>query len=214
MKIAIVTANLGGIDEVLPIPRQSIECDFFHYNESNLPWPLTNLDNRLKAKYIKLRTHRVLPGYDAYIWIDGRVEIVSPYFAEEKIKELHGYQMAIFKHRLRNNPFEELQYILDQIRKGNGYFINRYAQQPMLEEYVFCEQEKMPADFPLFWCGLFSRRNNAVMNSFFDEWWNKCIEFSTFDQALFSYLVWKERIGLNILQLPCESFKINRHKTG
>lgn len=213
MKVAIVTANVGNIDDVLPVPEQSIPCDVFCYNEANLPYPLTNVDNRLKAKYIKLRTHKIFPDYDAYIWIDGRVEIITPDFARDMMTALHGYQMAIFRHKDRKNSFEELQYILDQIKKGNSYHVERYALQPIGEELAFCRQEGLPQDFPLFWCGLFARWNDKIMNAFFDEWWIKCLEFSTFDQALFSYLAWKDGITLNPLQLPGKSFRINRHKS-
>ena len=64
MRIALLTANIGGIDKVVEPTKQNIPFDYFCYTENNLPFPLPNLSNRMKGKYLKMLTHRFLPNYD------------------------------------------------------------------------------------------------------------------------------------------------------
>lgn len=207
IKIAILTANIGGIDNVFGMPEQSIPSDFFHFHDGNLPYPLPNLNDRLKSKYVKIQTHRFLPDYDLYIWIDGRVEILSKDFVKEMLCRLgikdEDYSecndIAIFKHQERSTVYQEMEFILSKIKKGNKYLVSRYANQNLQEELDFYKKEGLPEDFQLFGCGVFARWNSPHVNAMFDEWWLRSIEFSYFDQAMFSYAAWKHVININAL---------------
>ena len=200
--VAIITANIGAIDQIKGIPRQSIDVDYYCYFDNNLPFPLPNLNNRLKSKYVKIQTHRFLPQYDAYIWIDGRVEVTADVFAEEMIKAMGVKDVAIFSHPERKILRHEAVYIIQEMKKGNPYLISRYANQCMeLENDFYRECEA--ADLPLYACTIFARKNNPKTNEAFNEWWRRCIEFSYFDQTMFSVI----SQGLDIKVLDRKDFR-------
>ncbi len=209
MKIAVLTANIGKIDSIKGIPKQSLDCDFFYYTEDNLPYPLPNLNNRLRSKYLKTQTHRFLPDYDIYIWIDGSIRVHGGNFVENYMEHLKNHDIAIYLHNERKNVYEEMEYIDLQLKKGNDYLLSRYGDQQMVKEALFYAKNQLPEDYPLFNCFTFVRCNSKKANQCFDEWWKRCIEFSNFDQAMFSYVTWESKIKINKLRIdPDRTYKL------
>jgi hypothetical protein len=188
MKVAILTASIGGIDEIKGIPKQTIDVDYYAYFDNNLPYPLPNLNNRLKSKYLKIQTHRFLQGYDYYIWIDGRIEIKADVFAEEMIKALGNDDVALFPHPERKTIGKEYEFISGEIKAGNPYLTSRYANQVMEHEMKWVHTGIMWSN-PLYSCNVFIRKANPKVDEAFNEWWSRCIEFSNFDQCMFSCTV-------------------------
>lgn len=213
MKIALISANVGGIDDVKPIPSQSVPYDYFLYTEKNLPFPLHNLDNRLKGKYCKINTHRFLD-HDIFIWMDGRIEITSPDFVKMMVEKLQGHDVAISFHPYRQNPYEELLWIQQMMREGNKYLLSRYAHEPFTEELAFYDKQGLPRETPLYQCGVFARWNNPNMNWVFRDWWLMCLEYSNFDQSQFSFITWKNKLRVNGIdpEYLNEFIKIGKHK--
>lgn len=213
MRIAICSANVGGIDEVKEIPTQSVPFDYFLYTEENLPFPLHNLDNRLKGKYCKINTHRFLD-HDVFIWLDGRVEITSPDFIQMMVDKLQGHEVVISYHPHRKNPYEEIGWIKTMMDQGNVYLKTRYATEPFEEEVAFYKKEEMPLETPLYQCGIFARWNNARVNWIFRDWWLMCLEYSNFDQSQFSYIAWKNELSINAVYFEYlkEFLQVGKHK--
>lgn len=212
-KVAIITANIGGIDGIYKMPQQTSKYDYFYYDENNLPFPLPNLENRLKSKYLKIQTHHFLPQYDMYIWIDGSIEILSENFVGFLKDSLSNHDITICKHPVRDNVYDELDCIIDAIKKGDNYLSSRYADQQLEKEVEFFKSQNFPKSFPLFACYAFARKNNHKVNKCFDEWWRKCTEFSNFDQAMFSYAARKSVLSINALDPKTDLFKRNAHQT-
>lgn len=212
MKVAIITANIGNFDQIKGIPRQTINVDYYCYFDNNLPYPLPNLNDRLKSKYVKIQTHRFLPGYDAYIWIDGRVEITANVFCEEMIKSLGESDVAMFDHPERSTVNEEMGFMQEQMRNGNHYLLSRYGNQDIKSEGDFYQKEGV-GEYPLFACTIFARRNNDKINAAFNEWWMRCIEFSYFDQTMFTYAWVKHNLEMRTLYREDfkKQFVLNRH---
>lgn len=208
MNLAIICANIGSIDAVHGLPRQNIPYTYHYYTESNLPFPLPNLNARMRSKYIKIMMHRFLPQYDAYIWIDGKVQVLTNNFAEMMVNELGSNDIGIMYHADRKTPHEEISFIEHHMEQGNQYLLSRYGNQQIHRERELFDSEY---DYDLFETTLFIRRNNKKVNNVFEMWWNWCIEYSYFDQVVFS------RIAnfLNVSELPRESFadifKITKH---
>lgn len=185
MKIALVTSIFGGVDTPkLPV-AQSVPCDYFCFTEANTPVPLPNLPDRLRAKYFKLQMHRVLPGYDTYVWIDGNIEVKSPDFVRVMTEGLIG--IRIQKHHERETIGQEIDFIL---KSDNPYLTARYGAQPLKEEYEYYLKQGMPEDAPLYSCNIFAYRwsENNGNNDFFNRWWNLVLCWSWFDQSAFSFL--------------------------
>ena len=215
LRIAIVSANINDFDEHQFNLPNGCKCDMHWYTEKNLPFPLVNLNSRLQGKYIKINTHRFLKNYDAYIWIDGSVEIKDKRFISQIIKKLEGEDVAISIHPERRNVYEEIEYILARIEEGKEYLVSRYANEPLAEELVFYKNNHLPVEYPLYVCRFFARWNNKRVNRIFDDWWNGCLEYSNFDQTMFSYISWKH--GLKIGELDYNEIinnfvSVHKHK--
>lgn len=195
-RIAVVCANIGSFDPVFAFPDQSIDCDFFYYTEKNLPYPLPNLNDRLKSKYIKIQMHRFLPGYDVYIWLDGSVQVSSKLFVQHLKNNVEMYDVAMSVHHERDSVYEELEYILSNIDAGKEYLIKRYGNEPLAEEMAFYKNNGLPDYHRLFITRFFARKNNKHINAAFDDWWNRVLEFVNFDQAMFSHI--EDRHGLDV----------------
>ena len=186
MKIAVVTAIFGGKDTPKPFPSQSVECDYYCFTEANSPVPLPNFPDRLKAKYFKLQAHRVLPGYDAYVWIDGNIEVKSADFVKVMTDRLDG--IRIQRHHERDTIKEEIDFIL---ASKNEYLTTRYAAQPLKEEYEHYLSKGMREDAPLYSCNVFSYTCFTPINrSIIERWWSLVLAWSWFDQSAFSFLQW------------------------
>lgn len=214
MKIAIVCANYGGFDLRKEIPIQNFDSYGVHYfHENNSPFPFTALDNRMKAKYFKLQAHKILPDFDAYIWIDGAFKIKSENFVSKMISELHGNDIAVTKHPDRNCIFAEADFVLSGLNRGSKYFQSRYAASRL--ELEISRYQSFQKGKGLYACGLFARWNNDHVNNFFDKWWERCLQYSAFDQLSFPILAEENNIKINPLTfsnyLDNEFYKIEKH---
>lgn len=208
MKIALITANTGSIDEVKSPVKQSIEYDYFCYTEP--PFPLSELVPRMQAKYIKLQHHRFLPGYDVYIWIDGRIEITSPTWVEDIVNKLQGYDIVITKHTERKTVGEEYEFLLWHMGQPSGissasrYLNSRYNKNALMAESVVIDHS-----LPLYACGVFAWAPTGRGRVFMESWWRWCIQYGSFDQCAFSHLVTEQ--ATNVLSIDYTGLKVNKH---
>lgn len=190
-RIAVITASIGGIDVHKLMPQQSIECDYFYYNDDNCPYPFRGIDNRLKAKYFKIRAHRmkVFDSYDILVWVDGNIQVLHSDFIETVIKPLSNpdIDIAISRHPQRNCIYEEANFIIDEVKKGNKYLSTRYDIESMNAEMDHFKSFSYPQNAGLYWCGLFARKNNEKLDDFFEDWWEDNILWTNFDQNNFVF---------------------------
>lgn len=210
MRIAILTANIGNTgDEIYPLVQQTEDYELFYYTESTLPFPLPNLDNRMKGKYFKTQAHKFL-NHDIFIWIDGSIEVISKEFVKICCRTLKNADVVSSLHEQRKSPYDELEYIIDQMKYGNRYLLKRYARQPLYKEYDFYREQGLPKTYPLYNCFFFARWNMPEVNTAFDTWWDTITRFSNFDQTQFSYAAWEH--GLKVLPLQTQDLFIrNKH---
>lgn len=184
------------------MPQQvGVEYKRYYFTEENTPFPLPNLHPRLKAKYFKLQSHRIpaLQEHFIHCWVDAGFRIESPYFLQHAATQLDSYfDIAIEPHPLRNCIYEEVKFI--QSNLDNPYLASRYASQPLNEELEHYWSNGMPEKFGLWACGMFMRDTTRT-SDLFDEWWDKCLQWSYFDQIVFPFLVWKYRPSITKLQM-------------
>lgn len=208
----IITANIGDFDE---IGHCEAATKFKVYTENNLPFPLPNLNNRLKGKYIKIQTHRFLD-FESMIWTDASVQVISKQFSVFLYSLLaeQSADVAIPLHPDRSNVYDELNYILDGISNGKEYVKGRYENEPIKEEMEFYLRKGLPKNFPLYACRLFARGNSPKVNAAFNDWWMGCLEYSNFDQSYFSYIAWKHDLKIATFDYSevLRYVKVNRHK--
>ncbi len=204
----IISANIGGFDNIKE-PKVPYHC----YTDKDLPFPLPNLNNRLKGKYIKIQTHR-FRDEPRWVWVDGSVQVGEG--LQEYLFGLldQGADVAIPLHPDRSNVYDEIKYILDGLDNGKKYLNERYKNEPFKEERNFYRRQGLPIDFPLYACRLFARGNDPKVNAAFNEWWMGCLEFTNFDQAYFSYVAWKYNLKIASFNYSeiLKYVKVNLHK--
>ncbi|NBU48478.1 MAG: DUF616 domain-containing protein [Flavobacteriales bacterium] len=186
LKIAVITANFGGIDSPKELPPQTVEFDRFYFNENNSHFPMAGLDARMKAKFYKMLPHLVLP-HDVFVWVDGNVGSYSQYFIQTILEALEGHDIAIHKHPDRETVFEESSHMIREIQNGNQYLTSRYKAKHLQQEMERYGDVFAKGDSSLYWCGLFARFNSPKINKCFEKWHFENILMSNFDQINFSY---------------------------
>jgi hypothetical protein len=216
MKIAVISANIGGIDTPKQMPKQNIDFDYFYFNEGNLPVPMTGLDNRLKAKLFKMQAHKLFPNYDILIWMDSNIQVKTNDFIDTMVNALTlDFDIAISKHPSRNCIYEETQFIVDEIAKGNKYLSTRYNSEALINEAQHFRANSHRENAGLYWCGLFARRNNKKVNAFFDQWYMDNILWGNFDQTNFVFEAEKHDMKLSIINwgnfYKNENYELTNH---
>lgn len=184
MRIAVITAIYGDHDQPKPFPPQSVECDYYCFLPGS-DAPMPNLPPRLQAKFIKLQPWRFVGDYDAFVWVDGNIEVTSPDFVKAMTEDLYG--IRIQRHHERQTIGQEIEFILNS---DNAYLTTRYGAQPLAAEYAHYLCEGMPDTADLYACNIFAWYSRAETVEFFNDWWALCLLWSWFDQSAFSYLAW------------------------
>ena len=199
MKVALLTSNIGSIDEIRPPIKQTEDYELFYFTENTLPFPLPNLDNRMKGKYFKTQAHKFLD-HNIFIWIDGSVEVIDTEFISTCKLQLIDCDVITSMHAERATPYLELNYIIDEMKRGSPYLLKRYAKQPFYREYKYYKELGLPRSYPLFNCYFFARHNNKRVNKMFDVWWDTVLRFSNLDQTAFSFAAWYEQAAVNVVE--------------
>lgn len=209
MTVAVVISNIGNSDEVYPLVKQSAPYDLYYYTENTLPFPLPNLDNRMKGKYIKTQAHKFID-HDVIIHLDASIEVHNEFFVAYCIANLTDEDIVMEAHQQRKGVYEEIEHIIEEIRAGNRYLIKRYVKQPLFQEHDFYRKEGLPKNYPLYQCSFFARWNNKRVNEMFNDAWDKIIRFSNFDQSQICYALWKHNMAVNAIETN-DLFIRNRH---
>lgn len=198
MKIIVYSVNTGGYDEFRepkiydPNIRYVLFTDNKYYKSKiwevcHIDFVDSKLDNRRKARYIKLNPHIVLPEHDVSIWID---HCYTPRFknGEQFLKEIEHSQISCYQHNVRNCIYSEAEEVknqkLDYIDLVNNQ-ITRY------------KSEGFPSKLGLFDSGLTIRSNNDQVKIFNQSWWKEVSENSARDQLSQVYSSWKTKTPIN-----------------
>ena len=200
--VAVITAVLGGMDEPKPFPEQ----DFNGYDRFIVTGS-SHGPARVRARYFKLQSHKIFSGYDAFIWIDGNIQIKTAQFIAEMIEALEDNDIAISRHPERGCIYEEARFIAQGIETGSAYLCARYDHREILDQAEAYSQS-FPANAGLYWCGIFARKASVKTNIFFDGWWAECHHWPrSIDQVPFPYLA--QKMGLSIAVISWGAFNDN-----
>lgn len=199
MKIAVISASLGGFDEPQAHEPQSIEHDYFFYNdESFLPRKHT-LAPRMWAKIPKMFGWQLNPGYDYYLWIDGNQKLAHADSLKYFLDNCQGYDVVFTRHPKRPNIRQETRVM----RKGNRqqpYYRQRYGGEREEELYSLIANDKDYVDDTLLSGGMFIYRNTPEVQAALKDWWYYVTRYHVNDQLSLPYVLYKSGLKLNILE--------------
>ena len=198
-KIIVYSVNTGGYDElrspdvydpniryILFTDNKYFKSDVWEVN--HIDFVDSKLDNRRKARYIKINPHLVLPNHDISIWVD---HCYKPRFnnAEEFLKEIGFFNNNImsYKHDVRQCIYSESEEVKRQ-RLDYEDIINSQMSRYRIEGF--------PRNYGLFDSGFTIRKYNKVVNEFNDIWWSEIKNFSARDQLSQVYSSWKSGVDI------------------
>lgn len=205
MRIALISAIVGGFDTPKIVPEQSVAFDHYRFSDFDVPAEYRHLNPRTQALYFKQQMHHICPGYDIYIWVDGKVQITSATFIQQCIDSLGDGVIAMPPHPAgRTSVREEVDYITDQILKGDRYCSDRYGQRNLMTQL---HEMGDWDDDQLNDCCIIICNPNTV----FDEWWDKCQDEIAYDQIWIQYFFWINGTRIRNINFQPGSYKLVKH---
>lgn len=199
MRIAVITANLGGFEKPLKHPEQSVACDFFHFTDKNFPPRFNAMTSRLQARIPKMFGWQMVPGYDYYIWVDSSCVLTSADSIKLFLEQCKDADVVVFKHPNRGSIQEEADYLNYRLSINCPYITPRYKNELIDEQLAEIRADKSFEDNNLFAStGLIYRNNNKVRDML-KEWWYHTSRYHSIDQLSLPYVLAKSGCKLKII---------------
>lgn len=219
MKIAIISANLGGID-VWPhdhaeqIIRKEWELEYKFLTDSDIPHRPLSISPRMQSKLPKMCGWEYTPTADIIIWIDSSFKITSKYFIAWMITGIGNNDVCFMPHWQRDSIASELIVVNEVLGAKRKYFLDRYANEPMCKQVQHYLSDPTFEDKFLVEAGCFIYRVNDRTKAMLKDWFIECCKWSCQDQLSLPYVLHKHKITpkwLNATVVDCEYFKHIRH---
>lgn len=203
MKVAIYTAIIGGVDDLIE-PGYFQECDMFAFVDNNVgyssnsQWTIRNIhDEHIPnnipgdcislSRYFKMLPHIHFPDYDYTIWVDGSDTL------RNKLSEIIPFDedWISFKHPTRDCIYAEFDAIIYH-KKDTPENTNRIRQ--------YYKDLRVPKSIGMAACSAIWRKNTATCHQFCEFWWNEFVKTgSTRDQPIWAYCNWKSPVNHRFL---------------
>lgn len=143
---------------------------------------------RAKARYVKVKGYQDFKQRVA-MWVDGSFIINCDPLKFLSDIEFDDCDIAVLKHRDRNNSLDEANVILEKD-------LDPVVRQGIEEQISFYKKEGYGFDNGLAETGILIRKNSKKVDTFSDLWWEQISHFSLRDQISFNYCLWvMERRG-------------------
>lgn len=202
-KFVIFTTIVGGYDVVKQplVVDERFDYILFTDDLSNKKigvWDVRAIpyedDNLVKlSRYPKLMPTKVLPEYEASLYIDGTLQIATSY-VYEKVIELYNNAVdwAGVTHYQRDCSYDEMCVIVGEFPKG----VHDYDT---IEWYVKLKKEGFPKHFGLYENNVIYRNHNEKITKIGDEWWASMQQYCKRDQFSLMYLLWKNPVKMDYI---------------
>lgn len=199
-EIALVTANMGGLDPLFALPPHP-GVDAFYYTDRPDAVPsgwtgsfvVGDGNPRLLAKRFKCQAHRLaeVQGCRWLAWADASFEFRSLDFlhAWAALAGDEGACAVLVPHPDRGTVAEEYAYVLRQIAGGNKYLSSRYSAEVLRCERAHFSRTHELEKLRLWAGGMWLFANVPRTHEFLNSWWDCVLRFSILDQTSMSPLL-------------------------
>lgn len=199
MKVAVITANTGNFEKPLKHPKQSIACDFFHFNDENFPPRFNAMTPRLQARIVKMFGWQIVPDYDFYIWVDSSCVLSGPNSVKLFLSQCQDVDVVVFKHPNRGNIQQEADYLKHRLAINCPYITPRYENELIDEQLAEIAADKSFVDQNLFASTAVVYRNNEKVKDMMKEWWHHVSRYHSIDQLSFPYVLMQSGCKVKII---------------
>jgi len=214
-KFVVYTALFGDYDDLIEPKEKYVGCDFICFTDqknlkSNI-WEIRYVDkcdlppNMMNRKY-KILPHLFLSEYKWSMYMDSNIFIIgNPKILANRY--LNNYNIAIPKHFSRNCIYKEAEIVIKAKK------IDKIIVGKTLKLFI---DKGFPRNFGLTENNIiFRNHNNIEIINLMTEWWDFLNQNIQRDQISFMYLIWNNKINLNILDINARGnkyFRIKPHK--
>ena len=200
MKVAVISASLGGIDDAKHHTEQTVPYDYFLFTDQNFPPRFNSMTPRLQAKIPKFFGWQLKPGYDYYVWIDGAITMSHPDTLKWLVENCDGVDLATFKHDKRTRIEDEARRIRKSLEQGSRYMSSRYTNEWLDEQMAEIHADKDYVDDTLAAAGVFIYKNTSKAHDVLKEWWYHVSRYLIQDQLAFPYVL--KTSGIKFKMIP------------
>lgn len=193
-RIAVYTCITGNYDDVIEPLFSRGNIDFFVFSENasskeskwlhkNIPSYLSQYDNTMINRYIKLHPHVFFNDYDYSVYVDGNVKIVNDIttlLSQTNCKS----GVAMYNHCQRDCLYDEA---LMCLLSGKG------CNSQIKKQIQLYRQNKFPVHWGLKEATvIFTDLRNNISKTILENWWHELNKSkSKRDQLSFPYSLWK-----------------------
>jgi hypothetical protein len=189
--VAIYTAIFGSFDWLKTHPDiPGVDFVAFTDDESltaREDWRVITVppsnNPRLTAKYPKIVGPQSPPldSYEATIWIDGSMEILTPAFGEA-FADLGPDDLALFRA-------EHGDCIHEEARRSIGW--DKYDGQPIREQVEYYRSLGYPDHAGLWPCAVIGRAKSTRVDALMSDWMGEIERWSLQDQISLPFVLWQ-----------------------
>jgi len=215
MAIAVLQANLNGLDSPCKHEIQSLQHDYHLFDDNTHPSRLNALKPRLQAKIPKMFGWELKKGYDIYLWLDGNISLNHSKTLQYFYDQIQGNDIVVLRHPRHPNIRQEVRYTRKGINQQSIYMVSRYQGEYLQELYDVIRKDKSYVDDLLVIGGVFMYRNTPEVQKMFKEWWYYVSRFCIQDQISFAYVLKKSGIKIKVLDHIYDQWdylKVTKHK--
>ncbi len=194
----VLTTSLGGFDRVAQYEPQSVEYDFFEYNE---PLRSKSMTPRLQAKIPKFFGWQLKPDYDIYLWLDGSLRLAHRDSLKYYLDALQNYDVVVLQHPTKNTIWWEYRYNYRGLHSNapSNYLTKRYTNELLDEQMQVIKADRDYVDDLLVLGGVFMYRNTPKVQAMLKEWWYHVSRYLIMDQMSWAYVLKKSGLRVNVL---------------
>ena len=136
--------------------------------------------NRLNAKWWKLRPDLACPEAEVTVWIDASVTILRPDIEALALEELGDDDALFMRHPWRDDIYAEQEASHPNMK---------YDGQPTAGQVAHYRADGHPEHWGLIQTTMLVRRNNARVRALDEAWWDEIVRWSIQDQLSLPYLL-------------------------
>lgn len=196
MRLLVYTCVIGGYDRVFPPIRSAYHVDHLLVTDDpNVEvegWktlivnPAAFGSATLANRYHKMLMHRVRPGYDVSLYVDGNIRLLGDMARFVANTHADRNALTLFRHDRRDSVIEEIE-ICEKLGKLKDPLLARSR----LESF---REEGFPDNLGLVEAGvLIKDHRHAVTDVIMSEWWAEYSKAPTRDQLSLPHVLWKSR---------------------
>ena len=138
-------------------------------------------DNALNNRYHKINPHKLFPEYEQSVYVDGNVDIRSPYLFRQI--EKRKTNLLLPRHFCRNCVYEEFAEV-----EKLGYD----KSEILKKQFDILKKAGFPEHYGLGENNILYRRHNEpALVRVMEDWWYFLENYSRRDQLSFVYVLWK-----------------------